>query len=65
MVGGHATAVIQNNDISFNQLGLAVERGGVVRDNVIWGNLDAAVDLPDGVPACATCCAVRAFRLQD
>ncbi|KAK9789772.1 hypothetical protein WJX73_010069 [Symbiochloris irregularis] len=58
MVAGHATALIQNNDISFNQLGLAVENSAIIRDNVIWGNLDAAVDLPEGVPACATCCAL-------
>ena len=53
-----ATALIQHNDVSFNQLGIAVDTG-TVRDNIIWGNLDANIETAADVPDCPPCCTVR------
>lgn len=54
-----ATAHIANNDISFNQVGIAMHGRGTIRDNVVWGNLSEAVDLPPEVASCTSCRSVR------
>ena len=54
-----ATVLIANNDLSFNQVAITMYGHGVVRDNVMWGNLSAAVDVPPPTEACGHCCLVR------
>ena len=55
-----ATATIAHNDLSFNQIAVVMHGRGVIRDNVIWGNLGHAIELPEHLPTCPSCCSVSA-----
>ena len=54
-----ATVAIAHNDISFNQIAITMFGRGTIRDNVLWGNLGEAIELPPEVQACSSCCTVR------